>query len=496
MMDTETSNIPHASSLAANSLVGRSKPTGVHSNSNIYAIREGVGITNGIFLRYEDCRHLIEHEESIYSVFQDMHDALIYLTADSSTASPVGLSDDKRNSDQNTVNNPDEIMCTLPHAQTTNNCALSCQENRMPFTNNIGNQTSGRGSMFSSLSKKARKRTSAGINPNRRPTKAWEKMFDQFQKHVEGKVTPIVDSMDDPALHKWVKQQEIEYRNLLDGKGSSMFQAKINKLEGAGFKFSYVSLQDKYAMLLKFKEDNGHYDVPSSNQLYKWIEKQKTAAKKFSKGDSTNYFDMQFRDFTALGLCVGASNESKNIREEEHELKWDHYFTAISTYKRDNGDLDVIKEDNSDLFSWVQRQHQEYLKISEGKPSRLTLERVQKLTDIGFVFQQRKQSVRWDERIQQLKRFRQKHGHLQIPKRDPELGVFVNRQRYEYTKMMAGKQSSLTEERFNVLQDLGFVWQAGKKPKPTQKKSWEERYQELIEYKGKNHLFKLILRLS
>eukprot|EP01083_Nonionella_stella_P038192 103940_1 len=93
------------------------------------------------------------------------------------------------------------------------------------------------------------------------------------------------------------------------------------------------------------------------------------------------------------------------------------------------------KDDLDTLQEWVQRQHQEYQKIQDRKSSKLTLARVQKLTDLGFIFQQRKQSVKWEDRIKQLKRFKQKFGHVRVPKSNPELGVFVNRQRYEYSKL-------------------------------------------------------------
>ena len=346
--------------------------------------------------------------------------------------------------------------------------------------------------LISPFSNQARNRVKAENNPKRRPTKAWERMHDKFKAHIDAKGTTVVYESDNAALFKWIRQQEIEYKNLLDGKGSSMFQSKIDKLQHLGFKFEYISVQDRYTMLIKFKEENGHYNVPSTLPvLDKWIEKQRSVAKKFAKGDSALYFDMRFKEFAALGIYTGTPEvPSEPLTEDEklsreHDDHWHEYFDKIVEYKRQRGHLDVSPEDESSLqlANWVKRQHQEYQKIQEGKPSKFTLARVQKLTDIGFVFQQRKQSVKWEDRMKQLQHYKEKHGKVKVPKSDLELGVFVNRQRYEYTKLMAGKPSSLNTERMNELKALDFVFQAGKTPKSTQKKGWDERHQELARYK-------------
>jgi hypothetical protein len=475
--------------------------------TTIYAIRNGRGVSNGIFLRYDDCRKFIENNDAEYSVFQNMNDAFTYLNADSSVCQGGNSPNDNGANAVNLMATKTEdampITFTHNHDNGANavNLMAAKTEDAMPstFTHNhnarltrttLPGKKPTRVSVMSSFSKHAKRRIKADINPKRRPTKAWEKMFEQFKNHVQEKGTPHVQSIDDPALNKWTRQQETEYRNLQDGRGSSMFQAKIDELQHAGFKFTYVSIQDRYAMLYKFREDHGHFNVPPSNPLHKWVEKHRITAKKFSKGDSAAYFDMRLKELMALGVHASTQVLSEPMGDDnqlawEHDQNWDHYFNQILNMQQENDHCDVSKEEDSELYAWVQRQHQEYLKIADGKPNHLTLERVQKLTDIGFIFEKRKQSVKWEERVKQLKRFQEKYGHVRVPKSDPELGVFVNRQRYEYTKMMAGKPSSMNEERLNELKALDFVFQAGKTPKNAHKKPWEERYQELVEYQGK-----------
>lgn len=254
-------------------------------------------------------------------------------------------------------------------------------------------------------------------------------------------------------------------------------------------------------MLLKFKQEKGHYNVPITYPvLGKWMEKHRNIARKLIRNDATSYFDMKFKEFAALGVSIGISIESEvpmtteESLEKDHDENWEKYYDRMVEHKRECGTLDMSrqgregdeKDDLDALQEWVQRQHQEYQKIQDRKSSKLTLARVQKLTDLGFVFQQRKQSVKWDERIKQLKRFKQKFGHVRVPKSNPELGVFVNRQRYEYSKLSQGKPSSLTPARLEDLSEVGFVFVAGKTPKQSEKKPWEARYQELLQYKNEH----------
>ena len=448
-------------------------------SKTIYAIRKGRGIINGIFLSIDDCKEFIDDGEAVYSTFNNIHDALAYLNG--------GSVDSERNLEQPTFETTDAASTAAATSLAATSTFNSAPDESMPEHHAISTSSATKVTLVTPLSNQTKNRVKAEKNPKRRPTKAWERMFNRFKAHVEQTGSTVVQFTHDQGLLKWIKQQEIEYKNLLDGKGSSMFQDKIDLLENVGFKFTYVSIKDRYASLFKYKEEHGHYNH-NDPMIDKWIEKQRVVAKKFAKGDSAAYFDMRLKEFTALGIHISFVSEDADMTKDErlardHDVNWDKYFDHIIEYKRKHGNMLITQEDNSSLYHWVQRQHQEYQKIQGGKSSQLTVERVQKLTDAGFVFQQRKQSIKWMERLKQLGRYKEKHGHVRVPKSDPELGVFVNRQRYEYTKLMAGKPSSLNAERLDELKALDFVFQAGKKPKCTEKKPWEERYQELVLFK-------------
>ena len=65
----------------------------------------------------------------------------------------------------------------------------------------------------------------------------------------------------------------------------------------------------------------------------------------------------------------------------------------------------------------------------------------------------------WNEKFTALKEYKQLHGHVNVPKTYHQLGRFVNNQRQFYRRRMVdGEKNSLTDERIQALEELGFVW--------------------------------------
>jgi hypothetical protein len=282
-------------------------------------------------------------------------------------------------------------------------------------------------------------------------------------------------------------------------------------------------MDERLTSLLQFKEKYGHYNVPETHPILgRWVDEQKKAAKKFAdEGDATSFFDAKIKELMSLGFKVDVeesvndekdqSNNTKNDKSDETDVsrsspvslgnggfasmgsvrsdddkKWNKNFADLVEYKKKHGNCEVPPSQHTPLSYWVTQQHKEYQKVQEKKPSRLTLQKVQQLTDLGFVFRQVAKSFTWEQRIEQLKKYREKHNHTRVPKSDPQLGVFVNRQRYEYSKYKSNRPSTMNEARLKDLQALDFVFVAGKKMDHVDfknKKSWEERFDELMQFR-------------
>mmetsp|Transcript_5056 Transcript_5056/g.14766 ORF Transcript_5056/g.14766 Transcript_5056/m.14766 type:complete len:640 (+) Transcript_5056:249-2168(+) len=70
---------------------------------------------------------------------------------------------------------------------------------------------------------------------------------------------------------------------------------------------------------------------------------------------------------------------------------------------------------------------------------------------------------KWNLRYRDLLNFKEQFGHCLVPLESPEnppLAHWVKRQRCQWKLRSKGKKSTLTDHRFELLDDLGFVWDA------------------------------------
>ena len=67
---------------------------------------------------------------------------------------------------------------------------------------------------------------------------------------------------------------------------------------------------------------------------------------------------------------------------------------------------------------WVKRQRYQYKLKKEGKHSNMTNEREEALNRLGFVWDSH--AVFWEERFNELKAFRDTHGHCNVPTKLPD----------------------------------------------------------------------------
>eukprot|EP00985_Skeletonema_marinoi_P021764 scaffold13537_cov142-Skeletonema_marinoi.AAC.2 len=154
------------------------------------------------------------------------------------------------------------------------------------------------------------------------------------------------------------------------------------------------------------------------------------------------------------------------------EDSWNEMFQQIVEYKDKHGDTLVPAKypDNPQLGTWVNQQRRNI------KNNKLTTERIDKLNEIGFVWDPFEDS--WNEMLQQLIEYKDKHGDTLVPAKYPEnrqFGTWVVTQRYQHKCKQGGKDSPLTGERIAKLNEIGFIWDA-------KEAAWEDMLQQLKQY--------------
>jgi hypothetical protein len=283
--------------------------------------------------------------------------------------------------------------------------------------------------------------------------------------------------------------QQLEYRRLQKGKESNMIPEKLERFKSIGVEFSHTTWQEHFDQYKKWKEDNGNVQPPSRHVLGRWVKLMRRQAQTLLEGKvPKDLTHERLQQLTELGFADAPETILSVTKKESFDEEFDKLFAKLREFKQNHGDCLVKKShtEHTDLFNWVVRIRIEYRKLQEGKPCRMNIQQLQRLTDIGFAFVQRERCKSWAHRVKQLKVYKEEHGLCNVPVSHPELGEFVQRQRKQHRNKPMGIKGPLNDEREQIIRDVGFDFRENHwKDTSTMAapKSWEERYQELLEFR-------------
>ncbi|MFK7826445.1 MAG: helicase associated domain-containing protein [Oligoflexales bacterium] len=113
---------------------------------------------------------------------------------------------------------------------------------------------------------------------------------------------------------------------------------------------------------------------------------------------------------------------------------------------------------NPQLARWVKRQRRQHKLLQQGHSSTLSIERFNRLHDIGFIWDSHEQ--KWQEMYRQLRDFSIDNGHCNVSSNNSnkKLATWVKCQRRQYKLLMSEKYSSMNQIRIEQLESIGFVW--------------------------------------
>jgi Helicase associated domain len=238
-----------------------------------------------------------------------------------------------------------------------------------------------------------------------------------------------------------------------------------------------------YRQLLKFRHDYGHCNIPSqeNHQLAEWAKKMRRVRTLWQAGQHYQGPPWKFylRALDRVGFVWDAVHD-----------KWQTQFDKLMAFRSRTGHTRVPKAYPPDpsLGAWVHRQRYHYKLYHEGKPTQLTLERIQLLQSAGFSWTgnnttnsnssnvdppiptrpkrgtpKRTAEQEWEHHFQQLLRFQREYGHVKVSavgdqNRNNQLRDWVAWQRREYKRWKRGEPSHVTSEHVRQLEAIGFQW--------------------------------------
>ena len=185
------------------------------------------------------------------------------------------------------------------------------------------------------------------------------------------------------------------------------------------------------------------------------------------------------------GQVIEAGHSS--IASPRSDDRWNERLGDLREYKDQNGHCNVPHRQGP-LGKWVNKQRYLYRKRKGGEQTPLTDERVAALEAIGFAWDGTGNEERWNERLAELRDYKEENGDCNVPGSQGPLGRWVSKQRKLYRMREKGEQTPLTDERVAALDVLGFEWDGTvvNKPGRIDDDRWYERLGELQVYRHKN----------
>ena len=294
----------------------------------------------------------------------------------------------------------------------------------------------------------------------------WMKWYRELESYTREHGNPHVPRTHaNIRLASWVWGQRQRRKGTYKRNGTVdlMTAEQVSLLDKIHFRWSG---DEKWAARLeelkKFKEQHGHCEVGllagKDDDLLVWVRQQRSS-KARGKLDAERQAQLDALGFSWVG--------------EMNDHRWDEMYDRLKNYHGQHGKADVPYgwKDDLQLAAWISNQRE------RRKKCLITDEQARRLDELGFTWQHRERGS-WEDRYQDLLKFKEKHGHCNVPvtyKETAKLGGFVNSMR---TKKASG---DLSQQRIELLERVGFQWAIKELANAD---AWDSRYAQLVAFKA------------
>ena len=215
---------------------------------------------------------------------------------------------------------------------------------------------------------------------------------------------------------------------------------------------------------------------------------------------------------TPQTLGIADAEEAYVKAELKDTSAWNRNYEKLVEYKRQHGTTCIpsIKirpsENNPEILeqyklsSWVMRNRAQYKGFRDPPEARngslkavtighITPLRIHALESLGFVWDTKEEN--WRKMFDELKTFKDTHGHMKVSlATKPSLYRWCDRQKLQYALLKRGEPSNLNQERYQLLESIGFKWWSNANSSTLKKQDdsqdFEAYFQQLLDFKRKH----------
>jgi len=132
----------------------------------------------------------------------------------------------------------------------------------------------------------------------------------------------------------------------------------------------------------------------------------------------------------------------------------------LKLFKEMHGHINMSMREDKSLYQFCASVRNVHNNPSKSKSKKLTIENIARLDSLGFNWTSQEYVTRsFDERIDDLEKYKRTHGHLSLKKhKDSSLYQFCAGVRHSLKQVEKDGTRKLMEERIARLDALGFEW--------------------------------------
>jgi hypothetical protein len=271
-----------------------------------------------------------------------------------------------------------------------------------------------------------------------------------------------------PGLHQWCSEQRTMYRRTLNGaKCTDLANAKLQLLHRINF-FEWdptqaawdERIQQLQAFHATYRHSNVNKHEEGNEELGRWLIYIRTQYRLY-QGETP-------WESSLIPERIQQLNDL-NVDWNPIDSQWEDKYQMLKSFFDQYGHcrVPIHNPENPTLGLWVGTQRDEY------RAGTLKEDRKVRLDDLNFTYNMYEDA--FERGLERLRAYKEVHGHCGVPtnyEEDPALWSFVDKNRQTHALWKQGKASSMNHEKIQILNELGFIWNA-------RETTWEENFDRL-----------------
>ena len=237
--------------------------------------------------------------------------------------------------------------------------------------------------------------------------------------------------------------------------------------------------EENFANLSEYKNKHNRFrDLSKTDQnLYRFYLSSIKQLQKYSSGENVELKEDQINKLKGIGL-----NEEQILKTKT----WEERFASLAKYKKDNDGFQGLRRIDKNLYEFYRISIKILEKHDNNESVTLTLDQINKLKGIGINKEQILKTKTWEENFAYLSEYKRKHNGFKDLLKIRDLYYFFLKNKRLLDQHTAGQGVKLTQKQIDKLKEIGLDKIEIKSPK----KTWEENFAYLSEYKRKHNGFK------